>query len=129
MIRERNLAEQTEHQPDGEFCDAGCGSAWGRENCGSLLFRSLKVNIVEADPGASDDHEFRVSNQTSVDFCSASNYQHIIIINDAGKLRLVYPGLIVYCEACVRENPDALLINRVRNQYSQSTQSTLRNGR
>jgi len=71
MIRERNFAEQTEHQPDGEFCNAGCGSAWGVENGDSFLFRCLKVNIVEADPRASDDLEFRVPNQTGVDFCSA----------------------------------------------------------
>src|SRR6266567_3231944 len=98
MIRERNLAEQTEHQPDGEFCNAGCGSAWSVENGDSFLFRCLKVNIVETDPRASDGLEFRVWNQTGVDFCSASDYQRIILADDTSKLRLVYSGLVVYCE-------------------------------
>src|SRR5207253_10086961 len=100
MIRERNFAEQTEHQSDGEFCNAGCGSARGVENGDSFLFRCLKVNIVEADTCASDDLQFRVSNQTGGDFCSASNYQRIILADDAGELCRVDSGLSVYCDAC-----------------------------
>src|SRR5437899_10581894 len=115
MIRERNFAEQTEHQPDGEFCNAGCGSAWGVENDDSFLFRCLKVNIVETDPRASDDLEFRVSNQTSVDFCSASNYQRIILVDDVGKFCFVYSWLIVYCETGVGDSIDAIAIHSVRN--------------
>ena len=101
MIRERNFAEQTEHQPDGEFCNARCGSAWGVENGDSFLFRCLKVNIVEPDASPSDNLQFRIANQAGIDFCSASDYQRIILVDDAGKFCLVYSGLIVHYETYV----------------------------
>ena len=101
MIRERNFAEQTEHQPDGEFCNAGCGSAWGVENGDSFLFRFLKVNIVEPDARASNNLQLGTPDEISIDFCSASDYQRIILVDDAGKFCLVYSGLIVHYETYV----------------------------
>ena len=101
MIRERDLAQEGEHQGDGQLRNTGRGGTWSIENSDSFLFRSLKVNIVEADTCTSDDLQFGISNQTGVNFCSASNYQRIILIDGASKFCLVYSRLVVYRETGV----------------------------
>src|SRR2546427_4704965 len=40
-IRERDLPEETEHQPDSQFSNARCSSAWSVENNDSFLLGCL----------------------------------------------------------------------------------------
>src|SRR6266852_2034526 len=45
-VRKGNLAQEAEHQSDGQLRNTGRRRAWCVENCDSLIFSRLKVDIV-----------------------------------------------------------------------------------